>query len=107
MPESKAYFMVRVQVTDAALRERFDRWYADEHLPEAAAAFGAERACRFWSRSDPAVHIALYGFPSLAAAQHGTRAEVIAPLIAEFDRSWPSGTSRSRDYLELAGEWTP
>ena len=78
-----------------------------DHLPWAGRAFGAARAQRYWSRSDPAVHIALYEFTDLAAARHATRAEVMAPLIADFDKSWPTGTSRSRDYIELAGEWLP
>jgi hypothetical protein len=104
---SKAYFMVRAVVSDAGLRERFDAWYRDEHLPEAGIAFKAESAVRFWSRTDPAVHIAMYGFKDLATAQHATRPEVIAPLIKAFDAAFPSGTTRSRDYLELAGAWKP
>lgn len=101
-----AWFMVRAVVADATLRSRFDRWYEEEHLPEAAAAFGAEKAWRCWSRTDPAVHIAFYQFPDLVAAENGTRAEILGPLVADFDATWPSGVSRARDYLELAGEWS-
>ena len=104
---SQAYFMVRAVVADAALRPRFDAWYEDEHLPEAGDAFGCEEAMRFWSRTDPSVHIAMYGFRDLAAAEHATRAEIIQPLIKVFDDAFPTGVTRSRDYLELAGEWTP
>jgi hypothetical protein len=104
---SKAYFIVRVELTDAALRDRFNRWYDTDHLPQAAIAFGAEKAWRFWNRGDPAVHIAVYQFADLAAARHGTRPEIIGPLVADFDTAWPTGTTRSRDYLELAGAWTP
>ncbi len=103
---AKGYFMVRAQVEEP-LRARFDRWYADDHLPWAAKAFGALRASRYWSHSDPPVHVALYEFPDLATARHATRPEVMAPLVADFDKTWPTGTSRSRDYLELAGEWLP
>ncbi len=102
-----AVFMVRVELTDPSLRERFDRWYADEHLPEAAIAFHAERAARFWAAGDPPVHYALYRFPDLATAQRNTRAEIIAPLVAEFDRVFPTIKARTRSYLEMAGEWTP
>ena len=104
---AKAYFMVRATLTDPALRARFDRWYEVEHLPEAAAAFGAEKAWRCWSASDPPVHLAVYCFADLAAARHATRPEIIAPLVAEFDRTFPTGTTRTRDYFELAGEWQP
>jgi hypothetical protein len=104
---AKAYFMVRATLTDPSLRDRFDRWYRDEHLPDAARAFGAERAWRGWSQSDPPVHLAVYCFPDLATARHATRAEVIAPLVAEFDRCFPTGTTRTREYLKVAGEWQP
>jgi hypothetical protein len=104
---SKAYFMVRAVVADPALRERFDAWYRDEHLPEAGVAFRVESAMRFWSREDPSVHIAMYGFRDLATARHATRSEVIAPLIQAFDDAFPTGVTRTRDYLELAGEWKP
>lgn len=101
-----AWFMVRAVVADATLRGRFDRWYEQDHLPEAAAAFGADRAWRCWSRTDPAVHVAFYEFSDLAAAENGTRADILKPLIDDFDATWPSGVTRTRDYLELAGEWT-
>ena len=101
---AKAYLMVRVQVPDAGLREGFDAWYRDDHLPWAKKAFGAERAVRFWSRSDPALHVAVYQFPDLATAQHATRAEVIAPLVADFDKVWPTIKNRTRDYLEMVQE---
>ncbi|MBI3516337.1 MAG: hypothetical protein HY060_20090 [Proteobacteria bacterium] len=104
---AKAFLMVRVQVADAALREGFDRWYQDDHLPWARKAFGAERAARFWSRSDPALHIALYQFSDLATARQATRPEVMTPLIADFDKTWPTITARTRDYLELVQELQP
>ena len=31
-----AYFVVRATVTDPARRAAFDKWYAKEHLPDAA-----------------------------------------------------------------------
>ena len=30
-----ALFMVRAQVSDPAIRKDFDRWYGEEHLPDA------------------------------------------------------------------------
>ena len=39
-----ACFIVRAQVVDASIEDAFDRWYQDEHLPDALKAFGARRA---------------------------------------------------------------
>jgi hypothetical protein len=39
-----ACFIVRAQVVDASVKDAFDRWYQDEHLPEAVTGFGAQRA---------------------------------------------------------------
>jgi len=41
-----AYFIVRAQVVDATVKDKFDRWYQNEHLPDALKAFGARRAWR-------------------------------------------------------------
>ena len=57
----KAFFMVRA-VVEAPLRQKFDAWYADHHLPMALAAFQAEKAWRLWSRAEPGVHYAVYRF---------------------------------------------
>jgi hypothetical protein len=48
-----ALFIVRAVVADSGEREAFDRWYEQEHLPQAAAAFQAVRAWRGWSEVDP------------------------------------------------------
>jgi len=53
-----ARLVVRAVVADAADRAPFDRWYRDEHLPDAVKAFGAWAAWRGWSRADPSVHCA-------------------------------------------------
>jgi hypothetical protein len=45
--------------------------------------------------------------PRRIAAKSGTRAEIIGPLIEDVDATWPTGTTRTRDYLELAGAWEP
>ncbi len=39
-----AYFIVRAQVVDAAVKDDFDRWYQHEHLPDALKGFNARRA---------------------------------------------------------------
>jgi len=96
-----AYFMVRAQV-DAKVKKEFDRWYQDEHLPDALKAFKARRAWRGWSEADPNVHLAVYEFDDVARARAIPGSDVIKPLIAEFDRRWGDKVTRSRDLVEVA-----
>ncbi len=97
------YFIVRATIADAAKRAAFDAWYRNEHLPDALKSFGAQKAWRFWSDTDPAVHLAQYQFADRAALDHGTRAEVMKRLVADFDKAWP-GIPRSREIMTLAEE---
>ena len=48
-----AVFVVRATVTDPAKRTAFDTWYSREHLPDAVKSFGALKAWRYWSATDP------------------------------------------------------
>ena len=98
-----SYFVVRAVVADAADRPQFDHWYATEHLPDAVAAFGARRAWRCWSRTDPAVHFAFYEFADAQAAEALSASPALRRLVAEFDRVWGSRVTRTREVLELAG----
>src|SRR3954454_17728183 len=100
----KAYFVVRATVADASRRAAFDDWYQKEHLPDATKAFGITRARRFWSASDPSLHMATYEFSDLAALERGTGSDVMKPLVAEFDRCWPQVT-RTREVLVLVEEF--
>ena len=97
-----AYFVVRAVLAEATDRPRFDRWYATEHLDEAVAAFGARRAWRCWSRTDPNVHLAFYEFPDVAKAEAVQTLPALAGLIAEFDRVWGGRVTRTREVLEVA-----
>jgi len=99
----KAYFMVRA-VVEEALRQKFDHWYATDHLPWALKDFKAEKAWRLWSTLDPSVHYAVYRFADEAKLKAAMRDEVLKPLIADFDKAWPSGVTRTRDLLTLAEE---
>jgi hypothetical protein len=101
---AKAWLMVRAVVAEPADRPRFDRWYAEEHLPDALKAFGAARAWRCWSALDPRTHFAFYEFPDLARAQQISDSPEIRTLIAEFDRVWGDRVTRTREVMELAGE---
>ena len=103
---AKACFAVRAEVPEAE-RSRFDHWYETDHLPWALRAFGARRAWRCWSRSDPAVHVASYEFDSVEAATAATAPEKIQPLVADFDRVWGDRVSRRRAIMEVVQEIMP
>ena len=96
-----AYFIVRAQVVDAVVKDKFDRWYQNEHLPDALKGFGARRAWRGWSAVDPNVHYAWYEFDSLAQAQAIQGSAALMSLVAEFDRAWGNKVTRSRDFAEV------
>ncbi len=96
-----AYFIVRAKVLDAALKEDFDRWYQDEHLPDALKGFKARRAWRGWSAVDPNVHYAYYQFDEMAQAQAIQGSDALKHLVAEFDRVWGDKITRSRDVVEV------
>jgi hypothetical protein len=100
---AKALIAVRAEVP-AAERDRFDHWYATDHLPWAMRDFGARRAWRCWSRDNPGVHLAFYEFDSPAAAEKAMVPEIITPLVADFDRVWGDRVPRRRMILEVAQE---
>ena len=99
----KAMFVVRA-VVEERLRQKFDHWYSTDHLPSAIAAFKAEKAWRFWSTVDAAVHYAVYQFGDMAKLEAGVNPQSLQPLIADFDKAWPAGVSRSRDVLNMVEE---
>ena len=101
-----AYFVVRATVADPAKRAAFDSWYSREHVPDAVKSFGAQKAWRFWSASDPSLHQAMYQFPDQAALERAVGGEQLKRLVADFDRDWP-GIPRSREVLVLAEEFVP
>ena len=96
-----AYFMVRAKVLDAAVKDDFDRWYRDEHLPDALKAFNARRAWRGWSALDATVHHAFYEFDDMARARAIQGSDALKRLVAEFDRVWGDKVARSRDVVEV------
>jgi hypothetical protein len=102
--DTKAYFIVRASVDDPAQRAAFDDWYRNEHMPDAVKSFGAEKAWRFWSETDPSAHIAQYRFANRAALDRGTRPDVLQRLVADFDKAWPH-IRRTREIMTLAEEW--
>ena len=103
MMPGKAYLVVRAVVAEAD-RQDFDHWYRTEHLPDALKAFGAVRAWRGWSRTDPSAHLAFYQFADVAAVERINDSPAIRGLIAEFDARWGTRVTRTREIIEVADE---
>jgi hypothetical protein len=101
-----AYFVVRATVADPAKRAAFDTWYSREHMPDAVKSFGAEKAWRFWSLTDPSLHQATYQFADKLALDRAVSGEDLKRLVADFNRDWPDVT-RTRELLVLAEEFAP
>jgi len=99
----KAYFMVR-SVVEQPLRQKFDQWYSAHHLPLALSEFKAEKCWRFWSAAEAGVHYAVYRFADMARLEAALKSDAFKGLVADYDRAWPSGVSRTRDMLGLAEE---
>ena len=99
MEANKAYFMVRAEVPNESDRAKFDQWYGTHHLPLAMDKFRAEKGWRFWSRSEPSVHYALYQFSDMATLRNCLESAAFQLLIADFDQAWPR-VARSRDLIE-------
>ena len=97
-----ACFIVRAQVVDASVKQAFDRWYRDEHLPDAKKAFGAQRAWRGWSEVEPSVHYAVYEFDDVARVRALPGSAALKELVAEFDRAWGDKVVRTRDIIPMA-----
>ena len=97
-----ALFIVRAEVRDASVRDAFDRWYEDEHLRDAVAAFEARRAWRGWSRDDARVHLACYEFDSVEAAEAVKDSDALRAMIAEFDRRWGERVTRTREIVSVS-----
>ena len=94
-----AYLIVRAEV-DPSVRDAFDAWYRDEHLPDAVRVFSASGAWRGWSDVDPKVHMAFYEFETLAEVNRVMESDAIRNLIAEFDRNWQGKVTRTREVVE-------
>lgn len=100
-----AFFVVRATVPDPTKRAAFDRWYQNEHLPDAAKSFGAKKAWRFWSLTDPSIHQATYEFADEASLDRAMKGEDQKRLVDDFNRDWPE-IKRTRETLVLAEEFS-
>ena len=99
----KAYFLVRAVVAEP-LRDKFDHWYSTDHLPRALNDFKAEKGWRFWSEAEAGVHYAVYQFADMARLDAAMESEAFKELVADFNRSWPEGVTRTHDIVSLVEE---
>jgi hypothetical protein len=95
------FFMVRAVVAPE-LREKFDRWYSADHMPWAIREFKCDKAWRLWGETEPGVHYAVYRFADKAACEAALAGPALKALIADFDRCWPQGVTRTREVATLA-----
>ena len=101
---ASAFLIVRTRLINLADRPKFDDWYRTDRLPTSVREFKAQRGWRCWSRTNPLVHIALYEFTSVEEAEDILDSAVLAAQIAEFDRVWGTGITRTREVVEVAEE---
>ena len=100
---AKCLLVVRAVVT-GQLREKFDHWYSVDHLPWAAKVFQCQKAQRFWSETEQGVHYAIYEFSDKAKLDQALASDEFKELVADFDRAWPQGVTRTRDVMTLVEE---
>ena len=98
-----AFFVGRATVSDPGERQAFDAWYSREHLPDAVKSFGAVKAWRYWSLTEPSLHHAMYQFADQAALDRAMAGPHLKRLIVDFNRDWPVVT-RTRESMVLAEE---
>jgi hypothetical protein len=96
-------FLVRAVVAPH-LRDKFNHWYSNNHLPWACRIFKCKKSWRFWSEVEPGVHYAAYKFADRAACDAALATPEFKELVADFSRSWPEGVTRTRDIVTLVEE---
>ena len=96
-------FIVRAVVAPQ-LRDKFDHWYAADHLPWACRVFKCESAWRGWSTMEDGVHYDVYRFDDKAACDRALGSDGFKDMIADFNKAWPEGVTRSRDIVTVAEE---
>ena len=83
------------------LREQFEIWYQEEHLPEAHKAFGSYQAYRGWSSDNLEAHIATYRFTNVGAINEITEDGILGTLVAKFDERWQGNVTRTREVIKV------
>ena len=99
--EGTAFILVRSVVANPDDRKPFDHWYHTDHIPLIfSKVANVNRAWRFWSKSDPAIHYALGEFSNMSELQQAASSEGFKYAIADYDRAWGTRVTRTRDILE-------
>src|SRR3974390_18460 len=70
-------------------------------VPDPKKSFGAKKAWRFWSLTDPSIHQATYEFADEAALDRAMKCEDQKRLVDDFNRDWPE-IKRTRETFVLA-----
>jgi hypothetical protein len=96
-------FIVRA-VVEPDLRDKFDRWHTTDHLRWARRIFKCESAWRGWSTMEQGVHYAVYRFFNKAACDAALGSADFKALVADFNRAFPAGVTRTRDVVTLKEE---
>ncbi len=97
--EGTAFVLVRSVVAKPDDREQFDRWYQTDHIPLIYSKIAnVNQSWRFWSKSDAPVHYILSEFSNMSELQASS--EGFKYLIDDFDRTWGSRATRTRDIIE-------
>lgn len=96
--------MIVRAVAPEELREQFEIWYQNEHLPEAHEAFGSYKAYRGWSSENSEAHFAVYRFNEVGAVKKITRDGVLDTLVAKFDELWQGKVTRTREIIQIKHE---
>jgi hypothetical protein len=97
------FFIVRAVVAEP-LRSAFDHWYSTDHLPWALRVFKCDKTWRLWSEVEVGVHYAVYRFADKAACDAALASDGFKQLVADWNRTWPEGVSRTRDVVTLVEE---
>jgi hypothetical protein len=82
------------------LKEQFEIWYQEEHLPEAHKAFGSYQAYRGWSSDNPEAHFAIYRFANVGAINEIAEDGILGNLVAKFDERWQGEVTRTRELVK-------
>jgi hypothetical protein len=70
-------------------------------LPWAFRVFKCEKAWRFWREVEQGVHYAVYQFADKAKLDTALASDDFKALVADFNRSWPEGVTRTHDIVTL------
>lgn len=92
-----AHLTVRSTLIDPTVRDAFDRWYGEDHLPQAAESFKPLRCWRTWSKLNPAIHYAFYEYSDQGKIDEMMSSETFANLVEDFSQTWDGKVVRDRD----------